>query len=152
MFCLRTQRGCTGQGSNSRLSGPISALTTEPPRLLIKSGNPYKIIPRKNTQIFSEKLYYYSVSTDFQDHVSLSRKCQGKILYFNVECFPAILGYYRLSKIRKVSNFPNHVLKKSSKGVPIFPLFIHRIPVTEKAGRYTSLNFARTTFMDKTTL
>ena len=33
MFYLSTQRGCTGQGSNSRPSGPKSeALTTEPPR------------------------------------------------------------------------------------------------------------------------
>ena len=36
MFCLRTQRGYTGQGSNSRPSqGPKSdALTTEPSRLI----------------------------------------------------------------------------------------------------------------------
>ena len=34
MFCIRTQRGCTGQGSNSQPSGPkFDALTTEPPRL-----------------------------------------------------------------------------------------------------------------------
>ena len=34
MFCLRTQRRCTGQGSNSRPSGLTSdTLTTEPPRL-----------------------------------------------------------------------------------------------------------------------
>ena len=34
VFCLRTQRGGTGQGSNSGPSGPKSnALATEPPRL-----------------------------------------------------------------------------------------------------------------------
>ena len=51
MSCVRIQRGCPGQGSNSRPSGLKSdAVTTEPPRLPLI----HRVQVRKSTIAFLE--------------------------------------------------------------------------------------------------
>ena len=80
MFCLRTQRGCTDQGSNSRPSGPKSdALTTEPPRL-----SPGPLLSYSNTLFFQVANTYAFLPREAVSYYLMScSTCKQRIQRFN---------------------------------------------------------------------
>ena len=90
MFCLRTQRECTGQGSNSRPSGPKSdALTTEAPiggdikqphthKALVLSPSPLHALSEGDIKephtlfVYSGQYLSYHVLVDFTHHGNMA--------------------------------------------------------------------------------